>query len=582
MRETIENKRRKRVPSEAELKELEGMRESIKKSLTIEPFKLIEKTNYFLTISIKYESNENIAEAYYFLGYIYNYIGDNTSSIENFQFSESYTDDVEFLNRIYISIGVAYRHNGDYAKAIQSYTRALELGVSSHLEAIYNNMAVVYSRLNDFNKTIVYLNKADEIYNSNGEHIASLGIKNNIGKILITQKKYTKAKKHIDRVKKLAEAHEAYKQIILSNYLLGNLSLDTKKYNEAYSYLIGAYKLCKIHQNKNQLFSILLLLGEVSQKKKDPREAFKYLNEAFQLSKKISIIEQIECLIKLHEYLAIQKRYVKALFYLKLLNKLKKLSVSEVKKNELNKVEVLFERTEKKINLENLYKLSEINLDLKVRAEQLEDKNLKLEKVFKNIKNGQLIRTQLSPSYLNNSIKSISNLIESNNNNIADKYLLLFSKFTRNVFENAVKEKITLIEEINLIKHFLECEGLRLNIFLKSKIVIQHSINSKKFYLPPMILLQIIEAYILKKSKSNLESPADSLDLSINYRRFRMLEKVVIKFRFKENNPIISKRLISIIQHRIDYFNIANVEEKNKGQIEFRIRNSEIDFYINN
>jgi len=582
MKETIEAKRRKRVPSEAELKELEEMRESIKRSLTIEPFKLIEETNHFLSTSIRYESNENIAEAYYFLGFIYNYIGDNTSSIENFQFSESYTDDLEFLRRIYISIGVAYRHNGEYAKAIQSYTRALELGASSHLDAIYNNMAVVYSRLNDFNKTIVYLNKADEIYSSNGEHIASLGIKNNIGKILITQKKYTKAKTHIQRVKKLAETHKSFKQIILSNFLLGNLFLETKKINEAYSYLKSSYKLCKIHQNKNQLFAILLLLGEVSQKKKEHQEAFKYLKEAFQLSKKISINEQIECLIKLHEYQAIQKNYVTALFYLKLLNKLKKISVIEVKKNELNKVEILFESTEKKISLENLGKLSEINLELQVRAEQLEDKNLKLEKVFKNIKNGQLIRTQLNPLYLNNSINSISNFIESNNNNIADKYLLLFSKFTRNVFENAVKEKITLFEEINLIKHFLACEGLRLNIFLKNKITIQRSINVKKFYLPPMILLQIIETYILKKSKSNPATSLNSLALSIKCRRFDMIEKVVIKFRFKENNPIISGRLVSIIQHRIDYYNIANIKEKNKGQIEFRIENSELEFYINN
>jgi hypothetical protein len=97
-----------------------------------------------------------------------------------------------------------------------------------------------------------------------------------------------------------------------------------------------------------------------------------------------------------------------------------------------------------------------------------------------------------------------------------------------------------------------------------------------------MILLQIIETYILKKSKSNPATPLNSLALSIKCRRFDMIEKVVIKFRFKENNPIISNRLVSIIQHRIDYYNIANIKEKNKGQIEFRIENSELEFYINN
>ncbi|WP_442266095.1 histidine kinase [Tenacibaculum sp. ZS6-P6] len=66
-----------------------------------------------------------------------------------------------------------------------------------------------------------------------------------------------------------------------------------------------------------------------------------------------------------------------------------------------------------------------------------------------------LNRVKLKPSYINNSMKSIQNMIINNNPNRI-KYLSKFSKFLRLLLENSRRITVLISNEIITLKHLLE------------------------------------------------------------------------------------------------------------------------------
>jgi tetratricopeptide (TPR) repeat protein len=291
------------------------------------------------------------------------------------------TVNLELIHRISISIGVAYRHLGEYTKSIQSYTAALNTGVKEHLDAIYNNMAVIYYQLNEFDRVLEFSNKAFEIYNVKGDIVNSLGILNNIGKILTIQKKYDEAEEQITKAKELALKNNLTHQIVVSEYNLGNLFFDKKGYKESFVRLNSAYELAKTLQNKNQSYVISLLLAQVSNNLNKYDIANVLFKEALILSQEISTTELINCLNKYYIFLEEQKDYERAFHYLKQLFTISNDISLEEKTKELNKARLQFENKEQELKLEKLNAVKVLYDQLAEQSLELDKKNRKLENI---------------------------------------------------------------------------------------------------------------------------------------------------------------------------------------------------------
>ena len=105
----------------------------------------------------------------------------------------------------------------------------------------------------------------------------------------------------------------------------------------------------------------------------------------------------------------------------------------------------------------------------------------------------KLLRTQMNPHFIFNSLASIESFIYENEPKEAGMYLSKFARLIRLILENSASEYITLEKEIETLNFYLSLEKLRLNDNLYYSIEIDSSVSLDQIYLPPMLTQPFIE-----------------------------------------------------------------------------------------
>jgi hypothetical protein len=103
------------------------------------------------------------------------------------------------------------------------------------------------------------------------------------------------------------------------------------------------------------------------------------------------------------------------------------------------------------------------------------------------------LKAQMNPHFIFNSLNSIQALIANDNQSEAMLYVSKFSKLLRSVIENSNKNLITLQNELNNLKFYIELESLRLNFSLIYSIDVDPEISIENEMIPPLILQPIVE-----------------------------------------------------------------------------------------
>ncbi len=132
------------------------------------------------------------------------------------------------------------------------------------------------------------------------------------------------------------------------------------------------------------------------------------------------------------------------------------------------------------------------------------------------------IKAQLNPHFLFNCLNSIQNLIRTDRKNDADKYISKFAVLIRQVLKNSEKEEISIFEEINNLKIYLELEQMRFDF--SYDIISEEDIDLYNAMIPPMLLHPIVENAILhgldpkkgdRKLSIGIQKEGDSIRFSI-------------------------------------------------------------------
>ena len=79
----------------------------------------------------------------------------------------------------------------------------------------------------------------------------------------------------------------------------------------------------------------------------------------------------------------------------------------------------------------------------------------------------KLLRSQMNPHFIFNSLQAIQNFILNNDSKEAVKYLSSFANLTRSVLENSRIDFIVLSKEINLLRNYLQLQKLRFDLRLQ-------------------------------------------------------------------------------------------------------------------
>jgi len=105
----------------------------------------------------------------------------------------------------------------------------------------------------------------------------------------------------------------------------------------------------------------------------------------------------------------------------------------------------------------------------------------------------KLLRSQMNPHFIFNTLTSIQSFIFEKNPLEAGSYLSKFSDLVRSILYNSREEFISLEKEISMLNNYLEIQQLRYNDEFDYKIDTDPGIDTEALAIPPMLAQPVIE-----------------------------------------------------------------------------------------
>lgn len=103
------------------------------------------------------------------------------------------------------------------------------------------------------------------------------------------------------------------------------------------------------------------------------------------------------------------------------------------------------------------------------------------------------LRSQMNPHFIFNALNSIQDYIISNEKELASSYLVKFSRLIRLYLDYSQQNEITLEEELNALKLYLELEKVRFEDELEYKITIDNQLKTKQIKVPSLFIQPYVE-----------------------------------------------------------------------------------------
>ena len=105
----------------------------------------------------------------------------------------------------------------------------------------------------------------------------------------------------------------------------------------------------------------------------------------------------------------------------------------------------------------------------------------------------QSLRREMNPHFIFNSLNSVNQFISQNKELEANKYLTNYSNLMRNMMENSNKDFVTLSNEIEQLKKYLDLEHLRFHDKFDFKIEVDETLDTDAVFVPNMIIQPHLE-----------------------------------------------------------------------------------------
>ncbi len=415
--------------------------------------------------------------------------------------------------------GVNYYIQRDYLRAVDTWQEALKVANTKKVKdklligSIHNNLGNVYADFNQYTKALYNYNQCLDIAVQVDDIENQINSLSNIGYVYLDLKKVEKSIEYFNKALLLAEK-EKNKRLIAS--IINNLG-DAYKYktdfNKALYFYEKSAKIAEEIEDKYVGSSALNSISELHIKLGKYDEAQVYSQKALQLAKEINTVEwQANSWKLLSEIFEKKENNKKALHAYKNYINLKDSIQSEEKKVALTRKEMAFklENLEIKAKAElekekiytNLFLAATVLMLLgtivgyilyKRKRDAIEKRKIAEFKVKVAETELKALRSQMNPHFIFNAMSSIGDYMVKNDLETANEYLIKFSKLIRSILENSEKKWISLEEDLELTKLYIEIESLRLKDKIFYTFLIDKSIDVENTMVPPLILQPFIE-----------------------------------------------------------------------------------------
>jgi LytS/YehU family sensor histidine kinase len=109
----------------------------------------------------------------------------------------------------------------------------------------------------------------------------------------------------------------------------------------------------------------------------------------------------------------------------------------------------------------------------------------------------RVLRLQMDPHFIFNSLNSVSDYMLKNDIETADRYLTRFARLMRQTLEQSASSEVTLEDDLNALRTYLDLEQLRLKGKMTYTLSVDENINSSAVLVPSLILQPFIENSIV-------------------------------------------------------------------------------------
>lgn len=465
----------------------------------------------------KLKSKLNIAVTQHNIGLIYNGQSDYFSAIRFHQQAYDVLMNMKDSARMLHpqnSIGVNYMAIADYPKALQSFFDVLLIAERiGNLPAIANactNIGIIYKNMGDYGKSLTYHEKAYKMYDQTGDVLGMANCLGNMGVVVDLKNQYTEALNYYYRALKLG--HESgSKRVIAHNHTnIATTFINMGKTDSALVNFQKAKTLFEYLKDRNNLANVLTQMGIIYTSQNNFSLAIQLQKRALSYAVEVGALEsQNEIWENLFNTYKLQGDFSKALDALEKHFTIRDSILGEKKIQELSRKEAEFEG-EKKTAVLHATHAAEIKRQKTIRnfliggaafvivmsgllfwsykrrrdAEQ-QAQTADIQK--------KILRLQMNPHFIFNSLNSVSYYIRRNDINHADEYLTNFAKVMRMTLENSEKSEIPLEDDLMALELYMQLEAKRLNNKFTHHISVADDIDQENTLVPPMLLQPFVE-----------------------------------------------------------------------------------------
>ncbi len=397
--------------------------------------------NYLKAFKISEEIGDKIGVAYLYnnIANIYREQGNNKRAIENYLKSLSLCEklgDKKGISKSSFGAGIICRSNGEFDKALTYYFKSMKIdeGLNNQpgIAHTCTSIGIVYSIKGEFDKALNYYSKSLKGALKTGDK----------------------------------------KEIALCKINIGCTYLDLSDYDQAEINLNEALVLFRAIGHKNGVKEVYNSLSTLFEKKSDFKNSLKYQKLYNEIKDSLISESSTNQMLEMTAKYDSEKKIIENKS-LTQKNKIQALSIS-------NNRYLMF-------GLVGFFILLFSFGILIFRQNRLKAQQLAMQ--FEQ----KLLRTQMNPHFIFNSLTSIESFIYEHEPKIAGVYLSKFSRLMRLILENSASEFITLDKEIEILNYYLSLQKMRLDDELDYTIDFDESIIPEEVLIPPMLLQPFIE-----------------------------------------------------------------------------------------
>ena len=412
----------------------------------------------------------------------------------------------EMIAKTLVNLGVshAFLHHKSIAgkKILEGLKIANELDNDYIKSRAYGELAHIYYLNNNKEKAVDYLKKTIKMYKKMKDTAAFSAIYNNIGIIYKEEGKLKEAYNFFLKSIYLKDSINNPISLVESYSNLGDLIFLYKKdKKKALNYYRKALKIVQKNQYNpaevyENLANIYVEMKQLDSAKYFIQKALKFAPENYE--------DKIHLYNTYLYFLLEQKKDTEALSILKikdsLYNNQQELNEKENEKNIENKLSILSQQRQlqqaRQLNKKNkiififIIIIFILGLLISYQLNRLDRLNYKQEQFRLEQK---VLRSQMNPHFIFNILSSIQNSLIENKPIVSATYLAKFAQLIRQNFDFVQKRNISLKEELQMLRNYLDTQKFRYKDKFDYQIIVDSSVNQAMTVIPPMILQPFIE-----------------------------------------------------------------------------------------